>query len=234
MNPSTRTIRFILKPLVFIASLGPVAWLAWAITTGSLSPNPLSDITLETGAWAIRFICITLALTPLRRLTGWNWVIKFRRMAGLFAFFYGSLHFLIWVVADRFAGLDFPDGIVAWSTVVNLGAAVWDDIYKRPFITIGFLAWSLMLPLAITSTAGWIRRLGKKWAQLHKLVYVTGVLGVIHFWWLVKADLSRPILYAAIVAGLLGFRLWNAKRKNRAVPHPAPRTQHPAPSTIRS
>jgi methionine sulfoxide reductase heme-binding subunit len=213
VNPSTRTVRFILKPLVFLASLGPVAWLAWAITTGNLSPNPLSDITLETGTWTLRFVCITLAITPLRRLTGWNWVIKFRRMAGLFAFFYGTLHFLIYVIADRFAGLDFPDGIVAFSTARNLAASVWDDIYKRPFITIGFLAWSLMVPLAITSTTGWIRRLGKKWAQLHRLIYATAVAGVLHYWWLVKADLSRPVAYAVIVAALLGFRVWKSRTK---------------------
>src|SRR6267378_2317521 len=113
------TIR-ILKVCAFAASLGPFVWLVWAALTGNLSANPLSDLTNETGVWTLRFLCITLAITPLRRLTGWNVVIRFRRMAGLFAFFYGSLHFLIYVIADRFAGLDFPDGIVAWTTVRNL------------------------------------------------------------------------------------------------------------------
>src|SRR6266581_9617072 len=155
---SDRTVRFVLKPAVFIVSLGPVAWLIWAATTGNLSANPLSDLTNETGVWTLRFICITLALTPLRRLTGWNAVIRFRRMTGLFAFFYGTLHFLTYVIADRFAGLDFPDGIVALSTLRNLAASVAADVYKRPFITIGFTAFSLMVPLAITSTAGMIRR----------------------------------------------------------------------------
>src|SRR5205085_11438030 len=157
---SDRTVRFVLKPAVFIASLGPVAWLIWAATTGNLSANPLSDLTNETGVWTLRFVCITLALTPVRRVTGWNVPIRFRRMAGLFAFFYGTLHFLTYVIADRFAGLDFPDGIVASSTVVNLGRSVAADIAKRPFITVGFTAFSLMVPLAVTSTTGWIRRLG--------------------------------------------------------------------------
>ena len=162
---SLKTIRFVVKPLVFVASLGPVAWLVWAGLTGNLSANPLSDLTNETGVWALRFLCITLTITPLRRLTGWNAAIRFRRMAGLFAFFYGTLHFLTYTIADRFAGLDFPDGIVAWSTVKNLAASVGADIYKRPFITIGFTAFSLMVPLAVTSTAGMIRRLGgKRWS----------------------------------------------------------------------
>ena len=152
MTVSTSTIRFVLKPAVFLASLGPAGWLVWAALTGNLSANPLSDLTLETGTWALRFLCITLAITPLRQLTGWNWTIKFRRMVGLYAFFYGVLHFLTYTIADRFAGLDFPDGIVAWSTVKNLTASVSADIYKRPFITIGFLAFALMVPLAVTST----------------------------------------------------------------------------------
>jgi sulfoxide reductase heme-binding subunit YedZ len=207
-----------LKPLAFIAALGPLAWLVWAIVTGNLSPNPLSDITNETGVWTLRFVCITLALTPLRRLTGWNAVIRFRRMTGLFAFFYGTLHFLTYVIADRFAGLDFPDGIVAWSTLVNLVHSVGEDIYKRPFITIGFTAWLTMLPLALTSTAGMIRRLGgRRWNLLHRLVYATAVAAVVHYWWLVKADISRPRAYAVVVGLLLGFRLVWAKRRALAV-----------------
>ena len=140
----------------------------------------------------------------------------------LYAFFYGTLHFLIYVIADRFAALDFPDGIVALSTVKNLAMSVSEDIYKRPFITIGFLAWSLMVPLAITSTTGWIRRLGKKWAQLHRLVYVSAAAGVLHYWWLVKADVRRPITYGVIVAMLLGFRVWKARGKSSPVRVPAP------------
>ena len=119
---SDRTVRIVLKPLVFLAALGPAAWLVWAALTGNLSANPLSDLTNETGVWTLRFLCITLAITPLRRITGWNRWIRFRRMAGLFAFFYGTLHFLTYVIADRFAGLEFPNAVVAWTTVTGLAA----------------------------------------------------------------------------------------------------------------
>jgi sulfoxide reductase heme-binding subunit YedZ len=216
---SDRVRRFVLKPLVFVASLGPAAWLVWAALTGNLSANPLSDITNETGVWTLRFLCVTLAITPLRRLTGWNGAIRFRRMAGLFAFFYGTLHFLTYVIADRFAGLDFPDGFVAWSTARNLAISVGDDIYKRPFITVGFTAWLTLLPLALTSTAGMIRRLGgRRWNLLHRLVYATAILGVVHYWWLVKSDISRPRVYAVVVALLLLFRVWWVRvREQKAV-----------------
>jgi sulfoxide reductase heme-binding subunit YedZ len=216
---SDRAIRFVLKPLVFAASLGPVVWLVWAALTGNLSPNPLSDLTNETGVWTLRFLCITLAITPLRKLTGWNPAIKFRRMAGLFAFFYGTMHFLTYVIADRFAGLDFPDGMLAWSTARNLAASVGADIYKRPFITVGFSAWLSMTPLAATSTAGMIRRLGGRlWNRLHRLVYLTATLGVVHYWWLVKADVSRPVSYGIVVATLLLARLYWAR--GRAISRP--------------
>jgi len=185
-----RVLRFIVKPVVFVAALGPLAWLVWAGFTGHLSANPLSDITNHTGDWTIRFICITLAVTPLRRITGWNQLVKFRRMVG----------------------------IVAWSTVVNLAKSVAADIYKRPFITVGFTAWLTMLPLAITSTAGWIRRLGgRRWNRLHRLVYATGVVAVLHYWWLVKADIRRPLTYGAIVLALLAFRAYWSRAK-RTVP----------------
>jgi sulfoxide reductase heme-binding subunit YedZ len=189
-----------------------VAWLVWAALTDHLSANPLSDITNETGVWTLRFLCITLSITPLRRLTGWNAVIRFRRMAGLYAAFYGTLHFLTYVIADRFAGLDFPDGMVAWSTLGNLARSVGQDVYKRPFITVGFTAWLTMVPLALTSTTGMIRRLGgRRWNLLHRLVYATAMAGVVHYWWLVKADISRPLTYAAVVATLLGFRVYKAR-----------------------
>ena len=208
MKLSDRAVRVGLKPVVFAASLGPLSYLVWAALTGNLSANPLADLTNETGVWTLRFVCITLAITPVRKLTGWNTLIRFRRMAGLFAFFYGTLHLLTYVIADRFAGLDFPDGMLALSTVRNLGKSVGQDIYKRPFITIGFATWLSMLPLAVTSTTGWIRRLGgKRWNRLHRLVYLTGVLGPLHYWWLVKADVSRPLTYALVVAALLGSRL---------------------------
>ncbi len=212
-----------LKPVVFLAALLPALYLVWALlpllgVTASgpdLGADPLKEITHETGDWTIRFICITLAITPFRRLTGWNAAIKFRRMAGLFAFFYGTLHFLIYAIADRFASLvDFPQGIVSFDTAHRWFLSVLDDITKRPYITVGFTALVLMLPLAITSTTGWIRRMGgKRWNALHKLIYVTAVLAVIHYWWLVKADIRKPEMYAAIVAVLLGFRLWVAWTK---------------------
>jgi sulfoxide reductase heme-binding subunit YedZ len=204
----------ILKPVVFLASLGPLAWLVWAVLTGNLSANPLSDLTNETGVWTLRFLCITLAVTPLRRVTGWNSVIRYRRMMGLFAFFYGTLHFLIYVVVDRFAGLDLSGGIVTWSTAQGLAASVGEDIYKRPFITVGFTALTLMVPLAATSTAGMIRRLGgKRWNRLHRLVYISATAGVVHYWWLVKADIRSPAAYATLVGLLLAFRIWWSWRR---------------------
>jgi sulfoxide reductase heme-binding subunit YedZ len=226
---STQLVRFVLKPLAFAAALGPAAWLIWAVVTGNLSANPLSDITNETGVWTLRFLCVTLALTPLRRLTGWNVVIRFRRMAGLFAFFYGSLHFLTYIIADRFASLvDFPDGMVSTTTVRNLLGAIIEDIYKRPYITVGFTALMLMVPLAVTSTAGMIRRLGgKRWNALHRLVYVSAVGGVVHYWWLVKADVSRPQIYAVVVGLLLAFRLYWSRVRS-ASPRVVARTPRPA------
>jgi sulfoxide reductase heme-binding subunit YedZ len=227
MRLSDRTVRVVLKPVGFLAALAPAAWLLWAGLTGHLSANPLSDITNETGIWTLRFLCITIAITPLRRLTGWNRAIKFRRMTGLFAFFYGTLHFLTYVIVDRFAGLDFPDGIVSLTTVHGLAKSVGEDIYKRPFITVGFTALTLMVPLAVTSTAAMIRRLGKKWQTLHRLVYASAALGVVHYWWLVKADVRRPQTYAAVVGLLLAFRVWWGRAHARAMrparvvaPHP--------------
>jgi methionine sulfoxide reductase heme-binding subunit len=212
-----RAVRLVLKPLVFLAALGPAGWLLWAALTDHLSANPLGDITNETGIWTLRFLCITIAITPLRRITGWHAAIKFRRMTGLFAFFYGSLHFLTYVIVDRFAGLDFPDGIVSWTTVHNLVRSVGADVYKRPFITIGFTALMMMVPLAVTSTAAMIRRLGKKWQTLHRLVYASAVLGVVHYWWLVKADVRRPETYAVVVGVLLAFRVWWTRTKGTGV-----------------
>lgn len=224
---------------MFLASLLPAVgaiWLArasffpepiapppsWLIT---VSPNPLSDITNETGVWALRFVCGTLALTPLRRLTGWNGFVRFRRMFGLFAFFYGSLHFLTYAIADRYAGLDLTNGYFSGQVAQALVKSVGEDIYKRPFITIGFSAWLTMLPLALTSTTGWIRRLGgRNWNRLHRLVYATGVLAVVHYWWLVKSDISRPRNYAIAVALLLGFRLyWSRLRASAPRLAPAPK-----------
>jgi sulfoxide reductase heme-binding subunit YedZ len=197
------------KPAVFLASLGPAAWLVAAAVNGWLSVNPLGDVTNETGVWTLRFLCVTLAVTPLRRITGWNGAIRFRRMLGLFAFFYGSLHLLTYLVADRLAGLDLANGVIAWQTMSALARATATDVLKRPFITVGFGAWLTMLPLAITSTAGMIRRLGgRRWQLLHRLTYAAAAAAVLHYWWLVKADVRRPELYALVVGLLMASRIW--------------------------
>ena len=229
--------RWLLKPTVFLAAVTPAVILiyltwsayngnqsAWPALTGNLSANPLEDITHETGDWALRFLCITLAITPLRRLTGWNGAIRFRRMLGLFAFFYGTLHFLTWAILDRYISLDFPNGPLAWSAVRTFSASVVDDIYKRTFITIGFATFVAMWPLALTSTAGMIRRLGaRRWQKLHRLIYFSAVAAPIHYLLSVKADIRSPATYGLIVAILLGFRVYWARmhRKPARVGTPA-------------
>jgi methionine sulfoxide reductase heme-binding subunit len=205
-----------LKPLVFAAALVPFAHLLWRGFNGDLTADPLVEITNETGIWTLRFVVITLAITPFRRFSGWNPIIRYRRMLGLFAFFYGTLHFLTYVIGDRFASLDFPDGFIAWSTLVNLTASIWEDVAKRPYITVGFIAFVSMIPLAMTSTAGWIRRLGgRNWQRLHRLIYLTGIAAVTHYWWRVKADTLHPLIYAALLAVLLGYRLLLSFRRSR-------------------
>jgi sulfoxide reductase heme-binding subunit YedZ len=206
---SNQTIRWVVKPSVFLAALGPLVWLVWAALAGQLSADPLADLTNETGVWTLRFLCLSLTVTPVRRLTGWNSAIRFRRMFGLFAFFYGSLHLLTYVVADRLAGLDFSHGVFVWTTPRDLAVSVGADIFKRPFITVGVTAWLTLLPLALTSTAGMIRRLGgRRWQRLHRLAYAAAILAVFHYWWLVKADVRRPEAYALVVGCLLAARLW--------------------------
>jgi len=217
-----RWIRRVVKPIVFAAALAPFGYLAWRAYNGNLTADPLTKVTNDTGIWTLRFVVLTLALTPVRRLTGWNALVRFRRMIGLFAFFYGSLHFLTYLVGDRFASLDFPDGFVALSTLRNLLASIWEDIAKRPYITVGFIAFVSMIPLALTSTKGWIRRLGgRNWQRIHRLVYLTGIAGVTHYWWRVKADTSNPAVYALIVALLLGFRLALSLKKSKWLRRPA-------------
>jgi methionine sulfoxide reductase heme-binding subunit len=187
-----RLQRFLQKAPVVVAGLAPVAWLAWAAVQGRLGANPISELTKETGTWTLRFVVLTLAITPVRKLTGWNLLVRYRRMLGLFAFFYGTLHLVTYVWFDQFFDV----------------ASITKDVLKRPFITVGFAAFLLMVPLALTSTTGWIRRLGgKRWQALHRLVYATAVLGVVHYWWLVKADISRPLTYGVILATLLAARL---------------------------
>ena len=186
-------IRLIWKPLVFLTCLLPfllVVTDAFEIT-GRLGANPIEEIMDRFGNWSLRFILITLAVTPLRRLTGWNWLTRFRRMLGLFTFFYVLMHFLTWLVLDQ--------GI--------LMSAVFEDIAERPFITIGFTALLLLTALAATSTNGIRRRMGRRWQTLHNVVYLIGILGVWHYWWQVKKDITEPLIYALILALLLGTRL---------------------------
>jgi sulfoxide reductase heme-binding subunit YedZ len=202
-------LRRVLKPLVFVSALTPAGYLTWAVSTGNLSANPLGDITNGAGDWALRFLCVTLGITPLRRVTGWSGAIRFRRMLGLFAFFYGGLHFLTYVILDRFAGTDLSDMDGSWVALRALAEAVSRDISKRPFIAVGFTAFALMIPLAVTSTTGMIRRLGgRRWQALHRLTYVSCIAAVLHYWWLVRADVRRPVAYGAVIATLLAFRLY--------------------------
>jgi sulfoxide reductase heme-binding subunit YedZ len=192
-----------LRVLLWIACLAPAAKLAWRAYQGDLTANPIELITLKTGFWALTFIMATLAVTPLRRITGWNRIIQLRRPLGLFAFFYTTLHFLTYVTLDQF--FDF--------------GAIVEDIAKRPYITVGFTAFVLMIPLAVTSTKGWIRRLGRRWLQVHRLIYVTAALGVLHFYWKKssKNDVFEPLVFAAILALLLGARLaWSLLRRRSA------------------
>ena len=193
------------KTVVHLLAMLPAAILAWQFHdvwkhgSDALGADPIAEIEHRTGLWALRLLMATLAVTPLRQLSGQPVVIRFRRMLGLYAFFYACLHFAAYL------GLDLRG---YWSQV-------FEEIVKRPYITVGFSAWLLLLPLAITSTRGWIRRLGRGWSRLHKLVYGIGVLAVLHFWWLVKSDIREPLLYASILALLLGWRVWNAFNRRR-------------------
>ena len=185
-----------LKVPVFLVGLIPIAELVWRMYRQDLGANPVEYITHQTGVWSLRFLAITLAITPLRKLLGWPELIRYRRMTGLFAFFYVWMHFLTYVVLDKM--FDVPEMI--------------KDVLKRPFITAGMTAFVLMIPLALTSTAGWIRRLGgKRWQLLHRLVYISAIAGVVHYYWLVKSDVRHPLTYAGIVGILLLARLPLAK-----------------------
>jgi methionine sulfoxide reductase heme-binding subunit len=199
MNPAA--IRA-LKVLVFALCLAPLALLgleAFGVGGLGLGANPVEELIHRLGKWGLKFLLITLAVTPLRKLTGWNWLIRFRRMLGLFAFFYVSLHFL------AYAGLDQR---FDWAAIV-------EDVVERPYITIGVLALLLLLPLAATSTKGMMRRLGSRWQRLHRLVYVIAVLAVWHFYWQVKLDTLEALIYAGILSALLGFRLLERRRRKR-------------------
>lgn len=191
-SPSPRQVLAI-KAALLVAGLVPAARLVDGALSDALGANPIEAITHATGDWTLRFLLITLAVTPLRRATGAHWLLRFRRMLGLFAFAYGCMHFATYVVLDQFFD---------WSAIAK-------DILKRPYITVGFSALVLMAPLAATSNAFMIRRLGgKRWQALHRSVYAISILGVVHYWWLVKADIAQPLLYASVLAVLLGLRAW--------------------------
>jgi sulfoxide reductase heme-binding subunit YedZ len=192
-----------LKPLVFVLALLPAASLVYLGFTNDLGINPAETLQLETGTWALNFLVATLAITPLRRLTRWNRLIQYRRMLGLFAFFYASAHFLTYLILDQSFDVD----------------QMMVDVAKRPFITMGFTAFVLMIPLALTSTKGWIRRLGgPQWQMLHRLIYISAVAASIHYIWKVKVVLGPPVYYAIGVAFLLGVRLVWQIRSAKSVP----------------
>jgi len=198
-------MRRFLKPLLFLILLLPFAWLLYAVFTENLGANPVEYLLHELGAWSLRFILLTLLMTPLRRFSGWSWPLKVRRMIGLFAFFYVCLHLLV------YAGLDLEFN---WPFLT-------EDVLERPYITIGFLAWLLLIPLAVTSNRVMIRKLGKRWKSLHKLVYLVASLGIIHFFWLVKKDLREPLIYLAIFIVLMLFRIpgkWFSRTNKVSVP----------------
>ena len=192
------------KPVVFVACLVPLARLGWKAYSGNLGANPIEVITHSTGDWTLIFLLVTLAITPVRKLTAQPWLIRYRRMLGLFAFFYVTLHFLTYIWLDKF--FDVHEMLA--------------DITKRRFITAGLTGFVLLIPLAITSTAGWIRRLGgKRWNRLHQFIYVSATAGVVHYIWLVKADLRKPLEYAAVLTLLLGYR-FGVWAKPRLQPKP--------------
>ena len=204
---STQLRRRVFKPAVWLACLTPLAFLIYDGFTDNLTANPIEKITNTTGIWTLRLIVATIAITPLRWLTGINQLVNYRRLVGLFAFFYGSIHFTIYVVTTFFIG--------GFSNFDASG--LWADLVKRPYITAGFTAFVLMIPLAITSTAGWIRRMGgKKWNLLHRLIYITALAACLHYFWKVKLDTTFPVYYAIGVAVLLGFRAWRHFAKRRA------------------
>jgi sulfoxide reductase heme-binding subunit YedZ len=205
----------LLKPAVWIGGLLPLALLLYAGATGGLEADPVKDLTHRTGKAVLVLLLCTLAVTPVRRLTGWNGVIAARRPLGLFAYFYAVLHFLVYLGDQGFA----PGYIV-------------EDVVEHPYVTAGFVALLLLTPLAVTSTKGWIKRLGKRWTMLHRLIYLAAALGVIHFLWLVKKDLREPLVYAAILALLLALRVpgWIEARKKKQRRPAAVRVRSDAPA----
>jgi len=206
-----------LKPVVFLACLLPLVRLAWKAFGPGLGANPIQVITFSTGTWTLVFLLVTLSITPLRKLTKQYWLIQYRRMIGLFAFFYGCLHFTTYIWLDQFFNLQ----------------SIRKDIYKRPFITMGFTAFVLMIPLAATSTQWAIRKLGKRWQKLHRLIYFSAIAGVIHFLWAVKLDKRVPEIYASILGVLLLYRLIVSYLDKIRAPKAAVSRKHlPTPGVI--
>ena len=198
MLDQNQKIRWLIKPALFVISLVPLAVLIQKGLNNDLGANPVETINRFTGDWVLRFLLITLAVTPLRRLFGWSALLRYRRMLGLFAFFYVCLHFLSYAWLDQYFAI----------------ADIVKDVAKRPYITVGFACFLMLIPLAATSTNAMIRRLGaRRWQRLHRLVYLIGVGGIVHFLWLVKSDLRETLIYGAILAILLGFRLWDWARR---------------------
>ena len=188
-----------LKAAVFALCLVPFGRLIYGSAANTLGANPIETITRSTGWWTLFLLMVTLAVTPVRRWTTANWLVRLRRMLGLFAFFYASVHLLTFVWFDH------------WFDV----AAILKDVVKRPFVTVGFAAYLLLLPLAFTSTHAMVRRLGRNWQRLHRLIYVIATLGVVHFWWLVKRDITEPLVFAGVLVLLLGVRLYWRLRDTR-------------------
>lgn len=199
MKPGSKSFYRLTKPVVFLLCLVPLAVLlarALAVAGLGLGANPIEELLHELGLWGLKFLLLTLSVTPLRRWTGWNWLIAYRRMLGLFAFFYIVLHFAVYALLDQ--GLSMP--------------AIIEDILKRPYITLGMAGLLMLIPLAVTSTRAAMRRLGKRWQKLHRLVYVIAILGVWHFYWQVKLDTFEPLMYALVLAGLLATRVYYARK----------------------
>lgn len=207
MAPPARRRRTAVKAAIWVAASAPAVWLAWRAAQGGLGANPIEEVLHKTGWWGLVLLTTTLAITPVRRLAGWQRIVRYRRLVGLFAFFYLTLHFSTYLVLDQW---------FAWSYIL-------EDVAERPFITVGFAAWLLLSVLAVTSTRGWIRRLGAKWQRLHRLIYLACTLGVLHFFWKVKADTREPLIFAAVVGILLLARLPAVHRRasrRPAVPRP--------------
>lgn len=205
-----------LKVVLWLSALAPGTWLVWNFFQRELGANPIEKLTHVTGMTTLVLLLVTLSVTPIRRLTGWNPVIRLRRPLGLFAFFYALSHFLIWFVFYNVMNFEY----------------MLEDVAERPFITVGFLAFLILIPMAITSTKGWIRRLGKRWKTLHKGIYVAATLGVVHFYWLVKADTRLPVLLGACLLVLLGLRTQPFSKRKKTRPRPAP-AQEPEPASAR-